>query len=418
MRKNHYLAAFAAAATLVVGAQSQAVVTIQVGEATGAAGSTAPLSVSLSTGGVDVAGTQNDIAFPATAPIAAKANGRPDCAVNPDIMKGGTSFAFQPAGCTGTACTGVRALVLALDNVDPITDGATLYTCNVAIGASATGTLPLTCSNSGSSSPTGTALDTTCTNGSVVVGGGGPTPTPTEGAGTEVVIHVGSTSGGVSQPNLSFDVTLETPLLGTEVAGTQNDITFSGGIGAAIQVKALANGRPDCAVNPDIEKGGTSFAFQPSGCSGEACTGVRALVLALDNVDPIPNGSTLYTCQIQINGTAAPGQTYPLTCSNSGASDPAGGALTTSCTNGAVEVGGAIIPTSTPTVTGRPTTVVGTPTNTPTGGVKTATSTPARPIIIGSDDDACAIVSPATTSTGWMVLLPAAALLWLRRRSR
>lgn len=236
-------------------------------------------------------------------------------------------------------------------------------------------------------------------------------------SGAEAIVHVGSTSGGAGQPNLSFDVTLETPLLGTEVAGTQNDITFSGGIGAAIQVKALANGKPDCAVNPDIDKTGTSFAFQPSGCTGEACTGVRALVLSLGNVDPIPNGSTLYTCQIQINNTAAAGTTYPLTCSNAGASDPAGVALTTSCTNGAVEVGGVLgTPTSTPTVTTRPT--GGTPTNTPTGGVKTATSTPARPIIIASDDDACAIVSPATTSTGWMVLLPAAALLWLRRRSR
>jgi hypothetical protein len=65
-------------------------------------------------------------------------------------------------------------------------------------------------------------------------------------------------------------------------------------------------------VNDAIEKGGTSFAFQPSGCTaGTDCTGVRALVLALDNVDPIPTGSVLYTCQVAIAGDAADGDFDP-----------------------------------------------------------------------------------------------------------
>src|SRR5262249_10831196 len=137
--------------------------TIIIGSATGEPGSTVTLTVSLDAS-VPVAGTQNDITLSPLAPIAARANGKPDCTVNPDIDKGGTSFAFEPAGCTpGTDCTSVRALVLSLDNVCPIcgtptTDcpsvGAcpvTLYTCQVAISTDATGTIPLPCTNSASS---------------------------------------------------------------------------------------------------------------------------------------------------------------------------------------------------------------------------------------------------------------------------
>jgi hypothetical protein len=83
---------------------------------------------------------------------------------------------------------------------------------------------------------------------------------------------------------------------------------------------------------------------------------------------------------------------------------------------------------ATATVTGsRPATA------TPTGGTQVATPTitgtrqatptrtgivPTRRPVRPTDDDACAIVSPATSASGWMLLLPAAALLWIRRRSR
>jgi hypothetical protein len=420
MRKSVFrIAAFAASAMLALaaGAQAQDEVSIEIGSATGNQGATVQVSVTMTTPllGTEVAGTQNDITFAGELgggiiQIAAKANGKPSCTVNPDIDKGATSFAFQPSGCTpGTNCTGIRALVLALDNVAAIPSGSVLYTCDVLIAADAPpDDYSLNNSNEGASTPDGTALTTSGTDGTVTVEGVVVTP---------AVIHVGSTSGNPGQPDLSIDVTLET-LLGTEVAGTQNDITFSGGVGAAIRIKAKANGKPDCAVNPDIDKGGTSFAFQPSGCSGEECTGVRSLVLALDNVAAIPNGSVLYTCGIDITETAEVGQTYDLVCSNAGASDGAGVAIDTSCTNGTVEVGGVIVPTSTPTdtpVVDTPTpaatstnttvpTLTKKPTNTPGGG--------------GNDDDGCAIVAPAQSSFAWMLLLPAAALLWFRRRSR
>ncbi|MBX3025536.1 hypothetical protein KF840_11585 [bacterium] len=400
------IAAIAAGASLALAAAAQAV-EISVGEATGNPGDTVTVGVSLDSQGSQVAGTQNDITFGSGTGIAivAKSNGKPDCTVNPDIDKGGTSFAFQPAGCTaGTNCTGIRALVLALDNVDPIPSGSELYTCKVAIASDASGgAKTLSNTNTGASDPDGNALDTTGTDGRVIVGG----------SSADVTIIVGDASGSAGD-TVAVEVSLET---GVDVAGTQNDTAFA----APIAIKARSNGKPDCAVNDAIDKGGTSFAFQPAGCTaGTNCTGIRALVLALDNVDPIPTGSVLYTCQVAIASDASAG-TYPLTCSNPGASDPNGGALDTVCQNGSVEVGGPVVdtPTVTPTNTESP---ILTPTNTPVPtNTNTRVPTPTNTRGGGgggNDDDGCAVVAPVEGSAAWMLLLPAAALLWLRRRSR
>jgi MYXO-CTERM domain-containing protein len=521
------LLALAAAVLLATGAQGQTTITI--GTGSGAAGGSTTFDATLATN-VEIAGTQNDLTPAAGVAIAAKAGKcsvtratecfvdgdcpegetcrgvAPDCTVNPDIDKTGTSFAFQPSGCQAAACTGIRALVLSLANVDPIPTGSVLYTCTVDIGAeTVAGDYALTTSNVGASDPGGVAVPATGVNGTITVAGEPPT--------SDAIIHVGSTSGDIGEDGLSFDVTLEIPDAGTEVAGTQNDITFSGGIGAQIQIKAKAGKcsvtratecfvdgdcpegetcrgvAPDCTVNPDIDKTGTSFAFQPSNCQGEACTGIRALVLSLANVDPIPDGSVLYSCAVQINSTAS--GTIPLTCSNPGSSDPAGGALDTTCTNGSVTVGstapsstlasaitadateiplvdasgfpdsgvikigdevifytgkngntltgaqrgqegttaaehaaesavtfqGALPVTPTPTVTPSPGSPTATATNTVVPPTSTRTTRPTSPSG-GNDDDGCAIVAPAQSGSAWMLLLPAAALLWLRRRSR
>src|SRR5262249_15578909 len=114
--------------------------TLVVGSASGDAGATVSFGVSIDTAGSMVAGAQSDIAFSSETPIAAKANGKPDCAVNPNIDKGATSFAFRPNGCNATnPCTGIRVLILSTDNVTPIPDGALLYTCNVGISLGASG---------------------------------------------------------------------------------------------------------------------------------------------------------------------------------------------------------------------------------------------------------------------------------------
>ena len=401
------IAAFAAGASLALAASAQAVV-ITIADATGNAGDTVPVSVSLNTEGASVAGTQNDITFGAGSGIAVakKANGKPDCAVNQDIDKGGTSFAFQPSGCTpDTDCAGIRSLVLALDNVTPIPDGSVLYTCQIAIASDATGgDHALTNSNEGASDPDGNALTTTGVSGNVSVGGGG--------GGTSITV---GNADGIKGGAVAVEVSLTTD---ASIAGTQNDIAFA----APIAIAAKSNGKPDCAVNEAIDKGGTSFAFQPSGCTaGTDCTGIRSLVLALDNVAPIPSGSVLYTCQVTTAENAEDGN-YTLTCSNSGASDPDGNAVPATCTNGTIMVGGVNPPTATPTDTA----IASTPTNTPVVTPPTNTATPTntkKPTNTpggggGNDDDGCAIVAPAQSGSAWMLLLPAAALLWFRRRSR
>jgi len=138
---------------------------------------------------------------------------------------------------------------------------------------------------------------------------------------------------------------------GGDVAGVQNDIGFA----PETQIVARANGRPACTVNPAIDKPGASFAFQPPQCTpGETCTAIRALILSLDQVDLIPIGSTLYTCEVAIAELAADGP-YALRCTLPGASDPDGNALPTACDDGELYVGGPIpTPTVTPTLAGSP----------------------------------------------------------------
>ncbi|MDX2169189.1 MAG: hypothetical protein SF182_19120 [Deltaproteobacteria bacterium] len=142
------------------------------GAASGAAGQTVTVSATLRTGSVALAGTQNDIEFdPGQIAIAAKPNGKPDCAANPALGKEGTAFSFLPAGCQkGGTCSSVRALVLSLSNVDPIPDGAVLYTCRVRIAAGAApGAHPLSIMRVGFSSPNGQAVHGAGENGRVMV---------------------------------------------------------------------------------------------------------------------------------------------------------------------------------------------------------------------------------------------------------
>jgi hypothetical protein len=160
-----------------------------------------------------------------------------------------------------------------------------------------------------------------------------PTPTPTPWNVDVVRLQIGSASvqpGGVAE----IDVVLDAA--GAAVAGVQNDI------GISPELLAGADGsRPDCKVNPAINKSGTSFSFLPSG--------IRAIVIALDNTDPIPDGSVLYTCKFSIPDGAA-GGVYPLVCSTAGASDPLGRSLAVECSGGMIKVGGEItVVTPTPT---------------------------------------------------------------------
>jgi hypothetical protein len=145
------------------------VVSIDVGTASGAPGDEVTFEVTLDTGGGSVAATLNDIAFDPLTPVADDGSGEPDCTVNPAIGKD-VFAAFQPAACTpGVDCTGIRVIVVAFDNTDPIPDGS-LYACRVQIDTAApVGTYLLTSAHVESSDPSGTPLTTVGTDGAIVV---------------------------------------------------------------------------------------------------------------------------------------------------------------------------------------------------------------------------------------------------------
>ncbi len=116
-----------------------------------------------------------------------------------------------------------------------------------------------------------------------------------------------------------FSVTLDL-LSAQEIVGIQLDVTFD----LATPIAEGSSGGPACRVDPTIGKEATAFVFQPMGCIPETnCTGVRAFVLSFTNQDPLPNGATLYTCDVNIPAGTVPG-TYPLAASMQDASGPRG----------------------------------------------------------------------------------------------
>jgi hypothetical protein len=336
----------------------------------GVTAGTVSFAVSLHTGGASVAGTQNDLFFDmGNTPVNVRDDGTPDCVGNPAIHKDFTDFAFQPFGCSGAACTSMRAIVVSLFNVNPIPDGSVLYTCQVNIAANAaSGSYPVTVGNVFAASPTGASVPASGRDGAVIVGNLG-------------MVIVGDMIAGAPGTTVSFAVSLHTG--GTEVAGTQNDLLFDP---LDTPVHVLDDGTPDCAGNPAINKEHTEFGFQPPGCAGTECTGVRAIVISVFNTDPIPDGSVLYTCQVDIGAETASGS-YPVPMDNLLGSTPDGEPVPASAINGAILVGPAS-PTPIPTPTATSTTP---PLATPTATIPSATSTP------GAAATASAI--PSATST-------------------
>jgi len=318
----------------------------------------ATIAVRLATGGSEVVGAQNDLAFPSSVRVKTRSNGTPDCSVNRQINKLATSFAFRTVGCPeGSTC--VRAVVVSAENVQPIADGSVLYTCNVTVsGSGAVGVSGVVLGQpDGGIVPGAAARD-----GVVCVGDHGaacalPRPAPT---GPAVYVE------DLNLP-VPGDATIAVRLTtgSSEVAAVQNDLFFP----ASVQVRTRSNGRPDCAVNRQINKPATSFAYRVADCpSGYTC--VRALVVSTENVQPIPDGSVLYTCNVTVSGGGTIFVTTPILARPDGTRvEPAVGRFGEVCV-------GSLPPTPvaqlTPTRTFTP---LSTPTRTRT---RTPTATPSR----------------------------------------
>jgi hypothetical protein len=256
-------------------------VSIQVGSATGAPGEQVAVAVTLETMGLAVvAGTQNDIVFdPLNASIAPTSNGPPDCVVNGAINKN-AAFGFLPAGCAGAQCTAVRALVFALSNTDPIPDGATLYTCNVAISASAaSGAIPLTITGAIAADPGGSRLSNVSGIDGMITVSALPTATPvaptsTAPAGTATITPTSSAGEPTSPPfaTPTFPFVTPTPRVATPTPSAQS---------GPFLCTAGSNDGKDCLSDSDcpggacviaqgVCNGGTDDGL-PCDCAGGNC---------------------------------------------------------------------------------------------------------------------------------------------------
>lgn len=294
-------------------------------DAVGAPDTQVSIAVTLATEGAAVLATQNRIDFDRTVFVAPRANGQPDCTVEPAIDKSATAFRYTPLGCDPLAdCTGVRAFVLAFDNLDPIADGAVLYHCTLAIAAhAAPGEYELTLTDLGASAAMGVLLPISSESTVVTV----TTPPvarlivgdATGVAGSTVTVNVGFTDLAAGS---------------VPVVGVQHDLALPPGT----TIPADTGGAPACTVNPAIDKDGTVFTFLPDGCTpGSNCSAVRAFVLSLMDAEPLADGTMLYSCPLHIAANAVPG-TYPLAASMVRGSGPLGESRVLAAVNGSLTI--------------------------------------------------------------------------------
>jgi len=126
-------------------------------------GEAAQICVSLTTGGAEVAGTQNDLVWDG------------ECASLPD------DDSCAAAGSHGKSLLGrlfaardftYRALILSLTDVDPI-DAGVLYCCSFIAEAAPGACCPIRLTSAATSDPNGNSIPTRATGGAVCVAAGG-----------------------------------------------------------------------------------------------------------------------------------------------------------------------------------------------------------------------------------------------------
>ncbi len=383
------IAGFVAVSALLLTAAQGQDVTLDVSSATIGAGETGQINVVLNGGANEVAGTENELNWN-TDELEVS-----NCAVNEAIDKDLQST--EDAGF-------FKGIVINFGDLSPIDDGSTLYTCDVAVGAgTAPGDYTISCTAPGASDPNGGTYDTACADSTITV--------PAEPQVELMLNMINAVPGGTGTLEVSLNL-----LKDVEVAGTENELTWN------TSELSVAN----CAVNEAIDKD-----LQSTEDEGF----FKGIVINFGNLDPIPDGSLLYSCDVGIPGGTAAATTsgvtgmFEIVCANPGASDSNGNTLETICNNAVVNV--APPPTDTPTMaptsTATPEVTETTPPTEPTTPPTEPTTPPTQPTTApptvdpggnDADDDSCAIVAPQSSSSGWMLLLPLAGLLWLRRRSR
>lgn len=164
------------------------------------------------------------------------------------------------------------------------------------------------------------------------------------------------------------------------VAGIQIDIVAE----PPLMIPIKGNGKPDCWRNTELTKDYTVFSF-PLRITDDIWNRMRALVLSVTNIDPIPDGSLLFTCRFDIAADAEPGE-YQLTALRLLGSTPQGDEIP------AVSTGGTVL--------------VADP----------AEGTASQSVDTMQSSGGCAIEPGDTSRTSWIVLAIPALLLGLWRR--
>lgn len=112
---------------------------------------------------------------------------------------------------------------------------------------------------------------------------------------------------------------------------------------ADIEIERTATGRPDCRVNPAIDKPGSRFDFVDA--DGKR---LRTLFLSFSELTAIANGSQLLNCRLRLSDAAAPGA-LSIGVNKVIASDFAGQRIPMSTKSGMIEVSAETTPTNTAT---------------------------------------------------------------------
>jgi hypothetical protein len=203
----------------------------------------------------------------------------------------------------------VFALVIALDNVAPIPDGSTLYTCRLAIRPDAAlGAHPLTSGQVNASDPTGEPIPVVGADGAITV---------EEAAGVRIDVQTVDTTTSEAPVVEVFLTALSDEE--QNVTTVEHMLRFS----PRTPIEARIDGQPDCEVNPSIDKGAV-FTYLPGGCTpGVDCTQVYVLLTDLDDPSPIPTGTQLYSCRLRIE-PGTPDGSYILAATDTRATDDSG----------------------------------------------------------------------------------------------
>jgi FG-GAP repeat len=186
---------------------------------------------------------------------------------------------------------------------------------------------------------------------------------------------------------------LVTFLIGDAAGGPGDTVTVTVSIESSDGPAALGNdlmvpseaALVACQANPPIGKDDTGFSFTTldgAQCAlGIDCRRVHAGVFSFENLAPVPDGATLYSCSVRIDAQVSAGSRLEVRCALPGASTapPDARPLETACRDGAIQV---LATTHTPTITVPPTpTGTPTPTCTPAPvGAGNLAAVPLRPI--------------------------------------